>query len=223
MIRRPCSSGSKAWSSRPEPKSPEEEVSLPAALSVPLAATGGGENGPLTPARRGPPLARFLRRSVSTKDRRDCPLDFLHAGGGILPPCPTADAPRLRSSRSPRASILSPIYRSTDETPPETSQPPYGKACGPPSGAPDESPKQKGRSLYGSVPCSFISCFPSPRFQPAGATGERWKPEGKAPVLAPGKGGSFEDLSSTTWAARWDRRTSSRSAGDRWRSGPWRR
>ena len=35
MIRRPCSSGSKAWSSRPEPKSPEEEVSLPAALSVP--------------------------------------------------------------------------------------------------------------------------------------------------------------------------------------------
>lgn len=35
MIRRPCSSGSRAWSSRPEPKSPEEEVSLPAALSVP--------------------------------------------------------------------------------------------------------------------------------------------------------------------------------------------
>lgn len=111
----------------------------------------------------------------------------------------------------------------TDETPPETSQPPYGTACSSPSGAPDESPQQKGRSLYGSVPCSFIGCFPSPRFQPAGATGERWKPEGKAPFLAPGKGGSFEDLSSTTWAARWDRRTSSRSAGDRWRSGPWRR
>ena len=28
----------------------------------------------------GPPLARFLRGNVSTKDRRDCPLDFLHAG-----------------------------------------------------------------------------------------------------------------------------------------------
>lgn len=56
----------------------------------------------------GPPLARFLRRSVSAKDRRDCPLDFLHAGGGILPPCPTADAPRLRSSRSTRASIRFP-------------------------------------------------------------------------------------------------------------------
>lgn len=56
----------------------------------------------------GPPLARFLRRSVSTKDRRVCPLDFLHVGGGILPSCPTTDAPRLRSSRSPRASIRSP-------------------------------------------------------------------------------------------------------------------
>ena len=79
MIRRHCSSGSRAWSSRPEPKSPEEEVSLPAALSVP-SRQRGGENGPLTPARRGPPLARFLRRSVSTKDRRDCPLDFFTPG-----------------------------------------------------------------------------------------------------------------------------------------------
>lgn len=28
----------------------------------------------------GPPLARFLRGSVSTKDRRDCPLDFFTPG-----------------------------------------------------------------------------------------------------------------------------------------------
>lgn len=138
----------------------------------------------------GPPLARFLRGNVSTKGRRDCPLDFLHVGGGILPPCPTADAPRLRSSRSPRASILSPIYRSTDETPPETSQPPYGKACGPPSGAPDESPQQKGRSLYGSVPCSFIGCFPSPRFQPDETHWEKDEKRKEGPFPASGKDGS---------------------------------
>ena len=182
MIRRPCSSGSRAWSSRPEPKSPEGGRKYPCLPRCPCPSRQQAEEKMARSRQReeGPPLARFLRGNVSTKGRRDCPLDFLHAGGGILPPCPTADAPRLRSSRSTRASILSPIYRSIDETPPpETSQPPYGKACGPPSGAPDEGPQQKGRSLYGSVPCSFISCFPSPRFQPAGATGERWKPEGR--------------------------------------------
>lgn len=78
----------------------------------------------------------------------------------------------------------------TDETPPETSQPPYGKACSPPSGAPDESPKQKGRSLYGSVPCSFISCFPSPRFQPDETHWEKDEKRKEGPFPASGKDGS---------------------------------
>ena len=101
--------------------------------------------------------------------------------------CPTAAAfaKPVRLYSFPRA--IGP----TDETPPpETSQPPYGKACGPPSGAPDESPQQKGRSLYGSVPCSFISCFPSPRFQPDETHWEKDEKRKEGPFPASGKDGS---------------------------------
>ena len=224
MIRRPCSSGSKAWSSRPEPKSPEGGRKYPCLPRCPCPSRQQAEEKMARSRQReeGPPLARFLRRSVSTKDRRVCPLDFLHVGGGILPSCPTTDAPRLRSSRSPRASIRSPNL-SAPQTKrrlkhpsrhtgrlavrrPEPRTKVHNKRDAPCTGA--------SLVLLSAVSRPLVSSLP----ERLGKDGSR-----KTPFSCAGQGGSFEDLSSTTWAARWDRRTSSRSAGDRWRSGPWRR
>lgn len=53
--------------------------------------------------------------------------------------------------------------------------------------SPGQKSKTKGRSLYGSVPCSFISCFPFPRFQPDET---HWEKDGKrkeGPFPASGK------------------------------------
>ena len=224
MIRRPCSSGSKAWSSRPEPKSPEGGRKYPCLPRCPCPSRQQAEEKMARSRQReeGPPLARFLRRSVSTKDRRVCPLDFLHVGGGILPSCPTTDAPRLRSSRSPRASIRSPNL-SAPQTKrrlkhpsrhtgrlavrrPEPRTKVHNKRDAPCTGA--------SLVLLSAVSRPLVSSLP----ERLGKDGSR-----KTPFSCAGQGGSFEDLSSTTWAARWDRRTSSRSADDRWRSGPWRR
>lgn len=223
MIRRPCSSGSKAWSSRPEPKSPEEEVSLPAALSVPSRQQAEEKMARSRQREEGPSLARFLRGSVSTKDRRDCPLDFLHVGGGILPPCPTADAPRLRSARSPRASIRFPGL-SAPQTKRRLKHPSRhtGRLA-----VHRPEPRAEVQNKR-DVPCTgasliLLSAVSRPL---ASSLPERLGKDGnrkEGPFPASGKEGSPQNISPTTWAARWDRRTSSRSAGDRWRSGPWRR
>lgn len=164
----------------------------------------------------GPTLARFLRENVSIEDRRDCPLDFFTPG--------TASRHRVRQRMPHGCGLLEarePLsfpcaIGPTDETPPETSLPTYGKAYSPPP-----SPKQKGRSLFGSVPCSLLCLFPP--FLPAGAHWGKMKTGRNSPLSCAGQGGSCENIASTTWAARWGRRTSSRSAGGRWRSGPWRR
>lgn len=210
MIRRPCSSGSRAWSSRPEPKSPEEEVSLPAALSVPSRQQAEEKMARSRQREEGPPLARFLRRSVSTKDRRVCPLDFLHVGGGILPPCPTTDAPRLRSSRSPCASIRFPglsapqTKRRRLKHPsrhtgrlavrrPEPRTKVHNKRDVPCTGA--------SLVLLSAVSRSLVSSLMK-------RIGKRTRSGRRAPFLRQAKTAPRKNISSTTWAARWDRRTS---------------
>lgn len=128
MIRRPSSSGSRAWSSRPEPKSPEEEVSLPAALSVPLAATGGGENGAHASAKRAHPSRAFSGEVSPQRTGGTAFLIFFtpgrHPATVSDSGCPTAAV----FSKPARLYSFPRAIGPTDETPPETSQPPYGKA-----------------------------------------------------------------------------------------------
>ena len=223
MIRRHCSSGSRAWSSRPEPKSPEEEVSLPAALSVP-SRQRGRENGPLTPARRGPPLARFLRGSVSTKDRRDCPLDFFTPGAascrrvrqrmphgcGLLEARAPLSFPRFIGPQTKRRRLKHPS-RHTGRLAvrrPEPRTKVQNKRDVPCTGA--------SLVLLSAVSRPLVSSLMK-------RIGKRTRSGRRAPFLRQAKTAPRKNISPTTWAARWDRRTSSRSAGDRWRSGPWRR
>ncbi len=154
---------------------------------MPLRGSRQRTNGTLRSLRHADVLSSpaFSGGCVSTDDRRDCPLDFLHTGYGILPPCPAADAPRMRSPRSPRSSILF-SGLSIPQTKSRLLKHPSrhtGRLAVLPPGPPDESPKQKGRSLYGSVPCSFISCFPFPRFLLDGAHRGKARKRKEGPFL----------------------------------------
>lgn len=224
MIRRPCSSGSRAWSSRPEPKSPEEEVSLPAALSVPSRQQAEEKMARSRQREEGPPLARFLRRSVSTKDRRVCPLDFFTPGAascrrvrqrmphgcGLLEARAPLSFPRYIGPQTKRRRLKYPSRHT-------------GRLA-----ARRPEPRTKVQNKR-DVPCTgaslvLLSAVSRPLVSSLmKRIGKRTRSGRRAPFLRQAKTAPRKNISPTTWAARWDRRTSSRSAGDRWRSGPWRR
>lgn len=116
---------------------------------------------PVHRRRKSPPRCYF-QGSPSRDGRRDFPLHFIPAGGGIPPPwlpvkqITVADSLMLHGHTSfPHLAHPKRHKTSSQSITPDRRAPVSGYF-------PEERPKQKGRSPYGSVPCSFISCVLSP-------------------------------------------------------------